>query len=76
LGDPAVQSLTVLTAFAFSLAACSQEIEYSDQQRACIAQLYKQFDARNFSQCVDVCKACMTGTTVTCTTSCKLKGAS
>jgi hypothetical protein len=70
------RSLIVLTTFVFSLASCSREAEYSDQQRACIAQRYKEFDARNFSQCVDVCEACMTGTTVTCTTSCKLKGAS
>jgi hypothetical protein len=61
---------------AIFLASCSQQVEYSDQQRACIAKRYKEFDARNFSQCVDVCKACMTGTSVTCTTSCKLKGAS
>jgi hypothetical protein len=52
------------------------EAEYSDQQRACIAQRYGQFDARKLTQCVDVCKACMKGNTVTCNTSCKLKGAS
>jgi hypothetical protein len=72
----APRSVILLVAAAAGLAACSQEPEYSDQQRACIAQRYKKFDARNLSQCVDVCKACMTGTTVTCTTSCKLKGAS
>jgi len=52
------------------------EAEYSDQQRACITQRYGQFDARKLTQCVDVCKACMKGNTVTCNTSCKLKGAS
>jgi hypothetical protein len=66
----------VLVATAICVASCSQEVEYSDQQRACIAQRYSEFDPRNLSQCVDVCKACMAGTTVTCTTSCKLKGAS
>jgi hypothetical protein len=76
--DRAVQSgsIIVVAAVAIFLASCSQEVEYSDQQRACIAQRYKKFDARNLSQCVDVCEACMTGTTATCTTSCKLKGAS
>ncbi len=42
----------------------------------CIAQRYKDYDARQLSQCVDVCKACMNGNTATCNTSCKLKGAS
>jgi hypothetical protein len=63
-------------AVSIGLASCSQEVEYSDLQRACIAQRYKEFDARKLSQCVDVCKACMKGNTVTCNTSCKLKGAS
>jgi hypothetical protein len=66
----------VLVAIAICVASCSQEVEYSDQQRLCIAQRYKQFDAKKLSQCVDVCKACMTGNDVTCNTSCKLKGAS
>lgn len=69
-------SLIFLVAMAAGLAACSQEPDYSDQERACIAQRYKVFDARNLNQCIDVCKACMHGNNVTCNTSCKLKGAS
>jgi hypothetical protein len=49
---------------------------YSDEQRACIAQRYSQFDSKKLSQCVDVCKACMKGNTATCNTACWLKGAS
>ena len=71
-----LRSLIVLTASAIGLASCSQEVEYTDQQRACITQRYKDYDARQLSQCVNVCKACMNGNTVTCNTSCKLKGAS
>jgi len=71
----APRSLILLVAIAAGLAACSQETDYSDQQRACISQRYKAFDARNLSQCVDVCKACMRGNDITCNTSCKLKGA-
>jgi hypothetical protein len=67
---------SVLTAIAIGLASCSKDGGYTDQQRACIAQRYTDYDARKLSQCVDVCKACMNGTTVTCNTSCKLKGAS
>jgi hypothetical protein len=44
---------------AFTLIYWRAEAEYSDQQRACIAQRYPNFDARKLSQCVDVCKACM-----------------
>jgi hypothetical protein len=71
-----LRHLGVLTVMAVGLASCSQEAEYSDQQRACIAKRYQDFDARKLDQCVDVCKACMNGNTVTCNTSCKLKGAS
>ena len=66
----------IFLAAAIGLSACSQEITYTDEQRACIAQRYSAFDARKLSQCVDVCKACMNGNTVTCTTSCTLRGAS
>jgi hypothetical protein len=71
-----LRSLIILVAVAIGLASCSQEVEYTDQQRACIAQRYAVFDARKLSQCVDVCKACMKGSEVTCNTSCKIKGAS
>jgi hypothetical protein len=69
-----LRSLIIL--LAVGLASCSREAEYTDQQRACIAQRYADFDATKLSQCVDVCKACMSGNNVTCNTSCRLKGAS
>jgi hypothetical protein len=71
-----LRGLSVLVAVAIGLISCSQEANYSDEQRVCIAKRYTDFDARKLSQCVDVCKACMNGNTVTCNTSCKLKGAS
>jgi hypothetical protein len=71
-----LRSTIVLLATAIGLASCSQEVEYTDQQRVCIAQRYKDFDARMLSQCIEVCKACMSGNSITCNTSCKLKGAS
>jgi hypothetical protein len=51
-------------------------MEYTEQQRSCIADRYASYDAKHLNQCVDVCKACMRGNTVTCNTSCKLRGAS
>jgi len=70
-----LRSLIVQMTIAASLAACSQEVEYTDQQRACIARRYGYFDAKKLDQCVDVCKTCMTGNDITCYTSCKLRGA-
>jgi hypothetical protein len=70
-------NLTLSVLLVTLLAGCSNEPEYSDQQRACIAKLYSSYDAKQMDQCVNVCKSCMSGSTVTCTctTSCNLKGA-
>jgi len=69
-------SLIVAMTASVCLASCSQEqTGYTDEQRQCISQRYSKYDAAKLDQCVDVCKMCMRGTTTTCTTSCKLKGA-
>jgi hypothetical protein len=61
----------------FALAACSaQQPEYTDQQRMCIAQRYREYDPKKLGPCVDVCTSCLSGTVATCNSSCKLKGAS
>ena len=69
------RTCSVLIAVALAMASCSKEPEYTDAQRVCIAQHYGKYDPKNLSQCLDICKACMSGNTATCTTSCKLKGA-
>jgi hypothetical protein len=66
-------SLFLLAVF---LTGCWNEPEYTDQQRTCIAKQYPVYDTKILDQCVNVCKSCMGGNTVTCSTSCKLKGAS
>jgi PBP1b-binding outer membrane lipoprotein LpoB len=70
-----MRRISRLLLLAALLAGCSNEPEYSDVQRACIGKLYSSYDAKQMSQCVNICKSCMGGTTVTCTTSCNLKGA-
>ena len=65
----------VLIAAGIGLAGCWQEAPYTEQERTCIAQRYADYDAKRLHQCVDVCKTCMRGNTVTCNTSCRLKGA-
>jgi hypothetical protein len=57
-----LRGLGALVAVAIGLQSCSQKERVHG-------------DARQLSQCMDVCKACMNGNTVTCSTSCRLKGA-
>lgn len=71
-----LRRLVCLTVLATGLAACSQEVDYTPEQRVCIAQRYASYDAKQLNQCVDVCRMCMKGNVVTCNTSCKLRGAS
>ena len=71
-----LRSLVCLAVLAILTAACSQEPEYTPEQRACIFQHYPAYERRQLSQCVDVCRLCMKGNTVTCNTSCRLRGAS
>lgn len=71
-----LRRLLCLIGFAAGLAACSQEIETTSEQRSCIAQHYANYDRRQLNQCVDVCRVCMKGNVLTCNTSCRLRGAS
>lgn len=71
-----LRRLFCLTVLAMGLAACSQEVDYTPEQRSCIAQRYSRYDAKQLNQCVDVCEMCMRGNAVTCNTSCRLRGAS
>jgi hypothetical protein len=73
--EATLRACNVMIAVALAVASCSKETEYTDRQRACIAKRYSKYDATKFDQCVDVCQQCLAGTTTTCTTSCKLKGA-
>ncbi len=70
-----LRRLLGLMALAAGLAACSQEPDYTPEQRSCIAQHYANYDARQLNQCVDVCRLCMRGNVLTCNTSCRLRGA-
>jgi hypothetical protein len=72
-----LKDLLVLMAFAVDLGSCSEaQPEYTEQQRLCISQRYNNYDRKQLSQCVDVCRSCLGGTIATCNASCKLKGAS
>jgi hypothetical protein len=70
-----MRTLVLSALVATVLGSCSDGPEYNDQQRVCIAKLYRDYDAKQMTQCVNVCKSCMDGSTATCSTSCYLKGA-
>jgi hypothetical protein len=74
-GDKYMRAL-IMCLLAAVLTSCSKEPEYTGEQSACIAKQYKNYDPKQLSQCVNVCKSCMKGNTATCNTSCKLNGAS
>lgn len=54
----------------------SQEPEVTGSTAACATRLYSAYNPKDMKQCVDVCIQCSRGVTTTCSTSCKLKGAS
>lgn len=58
------------------LGACSKDDDLTDAQKVCAVGLYPQYNPKRSEECVNVCKTCKGGNTVTCTTSCKLRGAS
>jgi hypothetical protein len=61
---------------ALMTAACEPEQDITGSTAtACLARNYSSYNPRDINQCVSACKACDRGTTVTCTTSCTLKGA-
>jgi hypothetical protein len=70
-----MRTLSRCLVVAVILTGCSKEPEYTGPQRVCIANQYRDYDAKQLNQCVNVCKSCMGGNTTTCTTSCNLKGA-
>ena len=59
-------------------AACNPEQDVTGSTAtaaACPMRSYSSYNPRDMNQCVAACKACDHGNTVTCTTSCTLKGA-
>jgi hypothetical protein len=62
----------------FLLMACSSggDGNATAAEQKCAAKLYQNYNEKALDQCMNVCKSCRGGNTVTCSTSCKLKGAS
>lgn len=66
--------LVAVIMFALMTAACDQEQDITGSTVSCPMRNYS-YNPRDMNQCVNACKSCDRGTTVTCTTSCTLKGA-
>ncbi|MBR0839699.1 hypothetical protein JQ607_05775 [Bradyrhizobium liaoningense] len=66
--------LVAVIMFALMTAACDQEQDITGSTPACPMRNYS-YNPRDMNQCVNACKSCDHGTTVTCATSCSLKGA-
>jgi hypothetical protein len=68
-------TLSALTALAIGLASLSQEqAGYTGAERKCTVRRYYDYNAKQLSQCVDFCKACLWHRHNL--QHCKLKGAS
>jgi hypothetical protein len=72
-GNP--MRLVAVLIFALMTAACNQEQDITGSTPVCAMRSYSSYNPRDMNQCVAACKACDHGNTVTCTTSCTLKGA-
>lgn len=67
-------TIVVVTALAV-LGGCAKDEELTAEQRVCVAGLYPTYDPSRTEACVKVCKVCKKGNSVTCYTSCRLRGA-
>ena len=66
--------LIAVILFALLTAACNPEQDVTGSTPVCALRNYS-YNPRDMNQCVAACKSCDHGNTVTCTTSCTLKGA-
>jgi hypothetical protein len=62
-------------AIALAAASCSPQGETMGSTNKCATDLYPSFNQKVLDQCVGACIKCDHGNTVTCSTSCTLKGA-
>jgi len=70
-----MKSAAVLFLLVFAVQSCSQGDDVTGSIDSCAAGIYPSYNPKAMDQCVDVCRKCQHGVTVTCTTSCTLKGA-
>ena len=58
------------------VAGCQQETDVTGSTtNSCAINLFPSYNPKSLDQCLAVCSKCGRGTTITCSTSCKLRGA-
>jgi hypothetical protein len=71
-----MRRFAVLIAIAFGLVSCSPEADVTGSlHNKCASDLFRTYNPKVLDQCVAACIKCDRGNTVTCSTSCTLKGA-
>jgi hypothetical protein len=70
-----MRSAVIALILGFGAASCSPDPEVAASTNKCATALYPSYNPKSRDQCVDVCIKCNHGVTVTCSTSCMLKGA-
>ena len=70
-----MKSAAVLFLLVFVVQSCSGNEDVTGSIDACATAIFPAYNPKAMDQCVEVCKKCQHGVTVTCTTSCTLKGA-
>jgi hypothetical protein len=71
-----VAKISVLGVFALgALGGCSPDPDTTGTISSCVRDLFPSYNPKIMDQCVNACKKCDRGTTITCTTSCTLRGA-
>jgi len=70
-----MRSAAIALIIAFAAASCSPDSEATGSTNTCATDLHPSYNPKVRDQCVDVCIKCSHGNTVTCSTSCMLKGA-
>lgn len=68
--------LLAVILFALLTAACDPQQDITGSTPSlCALRSHSAYNPRDMNQCIAACKTCDNGNTVTCTTSCTLKGA-
>ncbi len=79
MGRAKAYSLLGAAVIASVACGCSKDEGYTEQQRQCLARKFPSLPAglsqENLDECVAACTECLAGTIVTCSTSCRLRGA-
>jgi hypothetical protein len=70
-----MRRFVVLLPIALLTASCNPDSEVTGSTNKCATSLYPSYDPKLRDQCVGACIKCDHGNTVTCSTSCFLKGA-